>query len=74
MDLRGDGRLVVERELEGCEVEKLERCVACAGGFGERGSDDGVDEVGNLGVAAGLTGGTEDYGNFGWDAFGHGGV
>ena len=74
MDLGGDGRLVVEGEGEGCEIEKLERCVVCAGRIGDRGLDDGLDEVGDLGVAAGLTGGIEDYGDFGRDVFGHGGV
>ena len=74
MDLGGDGRLVVKGEREGCEVEKLERCVVCAGRFGEGGLDDGMDEIGDLGVATGLTRGTEDYGDFDRDVFGHGGV
>ena len=74
VDLGRNGWLVVKGEGDGCEVEKLEGRLVCACRCGERGSDNGKDEVGDLGVAAGLTGGTEDYGDFCRDVFGHGGV
>ena len=42
-------------------------------GFGEGRLNGGKDEVGDLGIAAWLAGGTEDDCDFGWEVFGHGG-